>query len=144
MLLKWDVENPYTMHLKVEADLIDVLGHVNNTEYLKWMELVAWSHCRDLGMNFNKWQQLGYAWVARHTEIDYLIPALENDIIQAGTWISENDRRISMIRNYQLIRESDGKTLARGSTRWICVSLKSGKISRMPAEFLNSFPVTKV
>jgi len=144
MKFDWDITNPHTIKLKVNSELIDVLGHVNNTEYLKWMEQVAWSHCDALEMNYQKWKQLGYAWVARHTEIDYFLPAFENDIIHAGTWIAENDKKISTIRKYQLIRESDGKTLVRGFTKWICVNLKTGKASRMPKEFSDSFKSAKM
>ena len=138
---KWLVPSPHTHVIKVNNEHIDVLGHVNNCEYLKWMEEVAWSHCEKLNMNFAVWQELGYAWVARHTEIDYLLPAFEHDTIIGGTWITENDKRISMKRDYQFIRESDGKTLITGFTRWVCVNLKTGKACRMPKEFAQSFDV---
>jgi len=139
MDIQWDVAQPHIATLKVQKQHIDVLGHANNCEYIKWMEDTAWSHCDAMDMNFETWQKLGYAWVARHTEIDYLLPAFENDTILAATWISENDKRISMKRCYQLVRESDGKTLVRGSTRWICIKLATGKACRMPKEFAESF-----
>ncbi len=135
----WDHDPSHTLSIQVSSQHIDMLGHVNNCEYLKWMEDVAWDHCKALNMGFDTWQKLGFAWVARHTEIDYLLPSFEGDNIIAGTWISENDGRISMIRHYQLIRESDGKTLIKGHTRWICINLKTGKAARMPAEFSDTF-----
>jgi len=141
MDINWEVPQPHTLKINVSSEHIDVLGHVNNCEYLKWMEQVAWSHCEKLNMTFPVWQKLGYAWVARHTEIDYLLPAFESDGVVAATWISENDKRISMKREYQFARESDGKTLIRGFTRWVCVNLKTGKASRMPKEFAESFDV---
>ncbi len=140
MKLDWDIDEPHIIKFKVGSALIDILGHVNNAEYLKWMEQVAWSHCEALDMTYPKWKELGFAWVARHSEIDYLLPAFENDNIYAGTWIAENDQRISTIRKYQLIRESDGKTLARGWTKWICINLETGKASKMPKQFIDIFP----
>ncbi len=42
---------------------------------------------------------------------------------------------------WQFARESDGKILIRGFTRWVCVNLETGKASRMPKEFAESFDV---
>jgi acyl-CoA thioester hydrolase len=80
--------------------------------------------------------------VARHTEADYLAPAFEGEHLKIGTWIVENDQRISITRRYQIVRESDGRTLLRGRTRWVCVALDSGKPRRMPPEFLQGYQIT--
>lgn len=135
----WDVERPHVLNIPVQAEHIDVLGHVNNCEYLKWMEQVAWDHCLSLGMDWNTWQSLGYAWVARHTEIDYLLPAFEQDVVMAGTWVQENDQKISMVRGYQLVSQNTGRTLVRGHTKWVCINLKTQKASRMPQAFIDAF-----
>ena len=47
-----------------------------------------------------------------------------------------------MTRRYQIVRESDGRTLLRGRTRWVCVALDSGKPRRMPPEFLQGYQIT--
>src|SRR5579885_3324958 len=56
-----------------------------------------------------------------------------------GTWIVENDGRLAMWRGYQIIRVSDGKTVLRGRTQWVCVDMKSGKPRRQPPEFLRAY-----
>ena len=58
------------------------------------------------------------------------------------TWIVDNDQRISITRRYQIVRESDGVTLLRGRTKWVCVALDSGKPRRMPPEFLTGYRPT--
>jgi len=137
--VKWDVEHPHILEIPVMADHIDVLGHVNNCEYVKWMEQVAWDHCVSLGITWERWQELGFAWVARHTEIDYFLPAFEGDTVLAATWVMENDQKISMTRGYQLISKESGNTLVRGHTKWVCINLKTQKASRMPKEFAEVF-----
>ena len=137
--IQWDVENPHVLEIPVLAEHIDVLGHANNCEYLKWMEQVAWDHCVHLGMDWNTWQELGFAWVARHTEIDYFLPAFESDSVLAGTWVMENDKKISMVRGYQLVSKKTGKTLIRGHTKWVCINLETQKASRMPQAFVDAF-----
>lgn len=139
MPLPWSQPPAHVHSLTVSAEHIDVLGHANNCEYPKWMEAAAWGHCHELGLPFERWQQLGYAWVARHTEVDYLSPAMEHEHLLVATWIGDSDGRLSMTRHYEIRRASDGKLLASGLTRWICINLKSQKPARMPAEFKAAF-----
>ncbi|MZR61964.1 thioesterase family protein [Alcanivorax sp. DP30] len=140
--MNWDLANVHVLEVTVPAESIDVMGHVNNTEYLRFMEQIAWHHTTELGLGWDLYQKLNRAMVARRTEVDYLAPAFEGEKLLIGTWIVENDERISITRRYQIIRESDGLTLLRGRTHWVCVALDSGKPRRMPAEFIKGYQVT--
>ena len=95
-----------------------------------------------LGLGWDLYQILNRAMVARRTEVDYLAPAFEGETLLIGTWIVDNDQRLSITRRYQIIRESDGVTLLRGRTQWVCVALDSGRPKRMPAEFVKGYQVT--
>ncbi|MEQ3636233.1 MAG: acyl-CoA thioesterase [Thalassolituus sp.] len=132
----------HELTVTVPAEAIDVMGHVNNTEYLRFMEQIAWHHTTELGLGWDLYQRLNRGMVARHTEVDYLAPAFEGENLRIGTWIVQNDGRISITRRYQIVRESDSLTLLRGRTRWVCVALDSGKPRRMPVEFLQGYKVT--
>ena len=141
-MIEWDLPNVHHLQVVVPKQAIDVMGHVNNTEYLRFMEQIAWHHTQALGLGWDKYQQLNRGMVARRTEVDYLAPAFEGESLLVGTWIVENDERISITRRYQIIRESDGLTLLRGRTRWVYVALDSGKPRRMPPEFLSGYQLT--
>ena len=140
----WDLPEPHILTMTVPTSAIDVMGHANNVEYLRWLEQIAWDHTRALGLGWEKYQQLNRGMVARHTELEYLSPAFADDQLEIGTWIVENDQRISMIRRYQIRRPADGVTLLRGRTRWVCVAIDSGKPRRMPPEFIDGYALTAV
>ncbi|MCK5874579.1 MAG: acyl-CoA thioesterase [Alcanivoracaceae bacterium] len=140
----WDLPEPHIMTMTVPTSAIDVMGHANNVEYLRWLEQIAWDHTRALGLGWEKYQQLNRGMVARHTELEYLSPAFADDQLEVGTWIVENDQRISMVRRYQIRRPADGVTLLRGRTRWVCVAIDSGKPRRMPPEFIDGYALTAV
>lgn len=140
----WDLPSPHIMTMTVPTAAIDVMGHANNVEYLRWLEQIAWDHTRALGLGWEKYQQLNRGMVARHTELEYLSPAFADDELEIGTWIVENDQRISMVRRYQIRRPADGVTLLRGRTRWVCVAIDSGKPRRMPPEFIDGYALTAV
>lgn len=141
-MIHWDLPDVHQIEVVVAPESIDVLGHVNNTEYLRYMEKIAWQHTQVLGLGWDEYQRLNRCMVARRTEVDYLAPAFEGEQLLIGTWIVDNDQRISITRRYQIVRESDGVTLLRGRTKWVCVALDSGKPRRMPPEFLSGYRPT--
>lgn len=141
-MIQWDLPEVYSIEVVVLPESIDLFGHVNNTEYLRFLEQVAWQHTGALGLGWEAYQRLNRAMVARRTEVDYLAPAYEGETLRVGTWIVDNDRRLTLMRRYQIVRESDGLTLLRGRTKWVCVALDSGKPRRMPPEFLAGYRPT--
>jgi len=113
---------------------IDLMQHVNNVHYLQWLENVAWDHSVALDMRPQDYTRLGHGMVVRRHELDYVAPALLGDRVLLATWIVGLDR-LSLHRRYQFVRESDGATLFRGATHFVCVEIASGKVRRMPPEF---------
>jgi acyl-CoA thioester hydrolase len=141
-LLHWDHPDPHILTMTVSNASIDVMGHANNVEYLRWLESVAWDHSNVLGLDWAAYQRLDRAMVARRTELEYLAAAFAGDALLLGTWIIENDQRVSITRQYQIVRVGDGRTLLRGKTQWVCVEISSGKPKRMPAEFISGYKTT--
>ena len=133
--LKWDVTYPHVIDVTVQASDTDGMGHTNNVVYLGWLERVAWEHSHRLGMTIDRYRQLDAGCVARRHELDYLAPTFDGESLKVGTWIIENDRRLTMWRGYQIIRPSDGKVVMRAKTLWVCVDMKHGRPRRMPPEF---------
>jgi len=138
----WDYPTPHILQMTVMPEHIDAMGHANNCEYLKWLESIAWDHSSCLGLGWEEYQELDRAMVARHTELDYLAASFEGDELLIGTWIAENDRKVSIKRIYQIVRVSDGVTVLRGHTRWVCVSIASGRPKRMPPAFVEGYALT--
>lgn len=143
MPVGWDVESPHVLELVVEAGDLDEFGHANNVVFLRWLERVAWSHSKSLGLGMDDYRRLGCGCVVRRHELDYLAPALLGDKLALATWVDENDGRLSMWRGYQIVRHADRRTLLRGRTHWVCVDLATGRPRRMPPEFVSGYPVAK-
>jgi acyl-CoA thioester hydrolase len=135
----WDVSQPFFESVTVQSNDIDEFGHTNNVVYLAWLERVAWAHSRSLGLGMEDYRRLGCGCVARKHELEYLAPTFAGEQLQIGTWIHENDGRLSMWRAYQIVRPADGKTVLRGRTHWVCVDLSSGRPRRMPPEFVDRY-----
>ncbi len=137
--LLWDFAAPHIVNIEVTNDHIDHYGHVNNCEYVKWLEVVAWTHSEALGLTLDIYRELDRGMVVHRHEIDYLAPAYLGEKLQIATWIKICDRKLSLERVFQLQRVSDGLTLMRAKTRFICVQLSSGKPRRMPVEYIDGY-----
>ena len=133
--VNWDLPEPFTMTIDVRDADTDRLGHANNVVYVRWLEDISWQHIDSLGMTWELHEKTGKAMTITRTEIDYLASANAGDRLVLGTWLTGFDGRFRSARQFQLVRESDGKTLVRAVSTHACVSMKSQRPSRMPAEY---------
>ena len=130
----------YRKRIIVGVDSIDAHGHVNNQEYLRWMQELAIEHSTALGWPFERYLASGASWYVKSHFIDYLRPAQLGDTLLACTWVSAMDERSSP-RHTLFLRESDRQIVARAETLWIYVSLKTGRPLRIADDVRAAFPL---
>lgn len=124
--------------LVVGPESIDAVGHVNNREYLRWMEDVAVDHSTEQGWPMERYFADRMAWVAATHFIEYLRPSLLGDPLDVYTWISRWSER-DCLRRYAILRER--KLLARGETVWTFVDMDSARARSIPPAVLEAFVV---
>jgi acyl-CoA thioester hydrolase len=112
-----------------QADL-DLNGHVNNVNYVQWMQDAAIRHYSFIG-GIAPMQAVGGNWVIRSHTVEYLRPAFAGDVIEVQTWVA-NIRRVRSLRRYRFLRKSDGKLLVKGETDWVFVDAATGSPLAIP------------
>ncbi len=122
----------YTMGLRVQSASIDVNGHVNNVEFLRWIQEIAVAHSAHVGMAREQYDALRSTFVVRRHEIDYLRAAREGEQLTLTTWV-ESFRRIECERITE-IADAGGALVVRATTRWIFVSTDTGRPTRIPPD----------
>jgi acyl-CoA thioester hydrolase len=127
------------LHTVTERD-IDGVGHVNNIEYVRWLQQAAVAHSSAQGWPPEAYHNLGQGWVVRSHQIEYLQPAFLHDEIVVRTWVADM-KRVTSLRRYELFRRSDQKQLAVASTNWAFVKFANHQITRVPAEIQNAFEI---
>jgi len=137
--LDWDHPEPFTLDITVKASDVDALNHTNNAVYVHWMDLVNWGHSTSLGVDFDCFRRTQRALVVAHSELKYLAPSFEGDVLRLGTWIVKCDARLRLRRYTQVIRIGDAVTLLRATVNYVCVDLESGRPRRMPTEFIEAY-----
>ena len=131
------------IHLKplvVGSEAIDVHRHVNNQEYLRWMQEVAIEHSTAQGWPMARYLEISASWYVRSHLIEYLRPAMLGDEIRVCTWVASMARRNSLRRTF-FLRDADHAIVAQAETQWIFVDLKNGRPLPIPDDVRNAFDV---
>ena len=102
----------FEMAVPVEPGDIDVLGHVNNVTYLRWVQDVAVAHWTAFAPAAD---QAKLVWVVLRHEIDYKHPARLGDQVIARTWVGLATR-VRFERHTELLRAADRALLAKALT----------------------------
>lgn len=124
----------------VPAASIDVNGHANNLEYLRWMQEVATAHSDAQGWTLARYAATQTSWVIRSHAIEYLRPAFAGDTLTLLTWIGGFEEQASP-RHYLFWRERDRKVLAKARTVWVFVDGATGRAKTIPEAFRAFFDV---
>lgn len=119
---------------------IDLMGHVNNIEYLRWTQRAAVRHSDAQGWTMDDYLRLGQGWVVRSHQIEYRQPALLGDTIVVRTWVADM-KKVMSLRRFQIFRAADQALLAEASTNWAFVNFQTGSLCRIPQEVSNAFEV---
>ncbi|RDC65185.1 acyl-CoA thioesterase [Adhaeribacter pallidiroseus] len=118
--------------IQVQAEDIDLLGHVNNVVYLRWVQEVATAHWHYAATeNLKKL----YLWVVLRHEIDYLRPAFLTDQIQGFTWVGEH-QGAKFDRFVTLYRAGSEQLLASAKTTWCLLDATTLRPKRIDQDIL--------
>lgn len=125
----------------VAAEEIDEYAHVNNTVYLRWLDVIAWAHSMKLGLPLERCLALRRGMAVRHTRVDYLDAALLADTLLLATWIVACDGRLRCTRRFEILRVADGKRVLDAEIDYFCLNLDTGRPCRFPREFVECYAV---
>lgn len=128
----------YEHKFVVGKESIDVFHHVNNREYLRWMEEAATEHATALGFGARTLLMRQQVWVARQHWIEYLRPTYEGDELTIYSWVdswqaSRSLRRYAIKRGDQLV--------CVGATMWVFIDFKTGLPIEVPDDVKSCFTV---
>jgi acyl-CoA thioester hydrolase len=118
---------------------VDVNGHVNNLEYIRWMQDSAVLHSESQGCT-KATIVAGATWVVRTHHIKYLRPAFAGEEIIVLTWVADF-RRVQSLRKYRIVRIADNTVLVEGETDWVFVDAKTGRLRPIPQNVIAAFEV---
>ena len=114
---------------------IDVLGHVNNAVWVKWIQDLAVAHWDAVAPLEDR---EAYFWVVTRHEIDYRGNVSAGETVTGETWVPDPPRGARFDRHVRFLGE-DGKVRVEARTTWALIDRASGRLMRVPAEMAAPF-----
>jgi len=118
-----DPPERFELPLEIRPGDIDVLGHVNNVVYLRWVQDMAIAHWQAAA---TPEQQAAVLWVVARHEIDYRHPARPGEAVLGRTWVGVASRH-TFERHTEILRGTDRHLLARARTLWVPIDPATGR-----------------
>lgn len=128
----------FTMRRTVEWSHLDPAGHVNNANYLAYLETCGVEAVAHFGWPMSRLKEAGIGVVARRYHIEYKQQAVMGDELAVTTYVSDV-KRATAVRHYAIRRLSDDALMAQAYAVWVWVDLAAGRPIRVPADFLETF-----
>lgn len=117
--------------LTVRSYECDGYGHVNNANYLHYLEFARHAYLRDNGISLSALRESGYGLVVARIAIDFRRPATTDDLLIILTRALRKTR-IGGVLAQRIVR--DAETVAEAEVTWVCVDAR-GKLARLPSAF---------
>ena len=135
----------FELSLTVAPGDIDPQGHVNNVQYLSWMQSAALAHSAAQGWPHEEYLRLGAGWVVRSHTIEYLRPAFEGERVVIATWVADM-KRVTSLRRYRILRRPSDTgepetVLATAATDWVFIDFTTRLPKRIPPELSRAFEI---
>lgn len=133
-------DEAFTARILVGAnDVSRGVPHVNNAEYVRWIDRIAELATDAGGFTRDRMLADGHMWfVARH-EVDYRGEAFVGEDLVAATWLDDWSRT-TVRRHLVVVRPKDERLICVAATRWAYVDLERRRPARIPAEMRAAYP----
>lgn len=128
----------FDLKIVVEPQHIDVLGHVNNVQYVSWMQDVASAHIEVLGLGLKEYVALKHAMVAVEHHVQYRKATFAGDELILRTWLDDINA-LYLSRQYAFYRANDRALVFLAQTKWACVEIDTGRVKRMSPSFTQAY-----
>ena len=124
---------PHDFAVSIEAGDIDFMGHVNNANYLRWVQDAVLSHWRKIAPAE---AVASHLWVALKHEITYRKPTFLDDAVIATVLLEKVQGARAFYRT--VIRRGE-EVLAEVTSSWCCVDAETLRPARLAARVIERF-----
>ncbi|APR77918.1 Hypothetical protein A7982_03265 [Minicystis rosea] len=125
----------FTTTITASPEDIDMLGHVNNAVWVKWIQDMAVAHWLAIAPAEHR---EAFVWVVTRHEVDYRGNIREGETVTAETWVTDPPRGARFDRHVRFTG-TDGKVRVEAKTTWALLDKATGRPVRVPAEVAAPF-----
>jgi len=128
----------YSRTFRVRSYETDSYGHVNQVNYLRYMQESALDASAAVGYDGAAYDALGTLWLIHETEIEYFHALKFGDSVEVTTWVGDF-RRVRSRRYYEMRLVGSGELVAKASSDWIYLESATQRPLAIPPEMVLAF-----
>ncbi len=125
----------FTKHLQVGLQDLDEQHHVNNVQYVQWVQNIAKEHWE---LRATPQLKKKFLWVLVRHEIDYKKQAFLNDPIVVETYVGEVTH-VTSERYVNIRNEATGELLVSSKSIWCLLDSEHKKPTRITRDLRQIF-----
>ncbi|MEC5126705.1 thioesterase family protein [Verrucomicrobiales bacterium BCK34] len=131
----------FTSMVQVRPDDIDMNQHVHNAKYFDYVLTARYDQMeRCYGMSMEAFLERGFSWVVRASYMEHKRPLRIGDTAAVKTAVTEIRERGVKV-SFDITKEADSKTVAKGWLDYAMVSLQSGRPQPIPDDIIQIYSV---
>lgn len=120
---------------------VDLLGHVNNVVWVRFVVELAEAHASALGLDFHTTRGMGGIWIVRRHDVLYHANVPLGAEIREATWVSA--MRGALSRRHARFEDAAGRLLVESETEWAWVDAKTLRPRRVPPAIRERFDLVE-
>lgn len=128
----------HTRLFRVRHYECDVEGRLRAANYVRYMQEAAFDASAAAGYDLARYEEMGYFWLIRETEVAYLQPVHYGDQVEVKTWVADF-RRVRSRRAYEFRLVGGGPLVAEAQTDWAFLEMATGRPAAIPEEMKAGF-----
>lgn len=123
-----DLNLRFSQSFTARPEHIDLMGHVNNTVWLQWVQDIATAHWQAVAPPEH---QAAYAWLVTRHEIDYRGNIGAGDSVKAETWLPRPAKGARFDRCVAF-RNGTGRVIVEAVSSWAMIDQATRRLMRIP------------
>jgi acyl-CoA thioester hydrolase len=128
----------FTRRFRLRYYECDANGHLNNANYLRFMQETATDASADAGYDEARYREINGTWLIYATQIEHLLPCGYHDTLELKTWVADF-RRASSRRMYEFRLADRDVLVARAYTDWVYLNSQTGRATIIPETMAGAF-----
>lgn len=125
----------FSITVTADPEDIDILGHVNNAVWVKWIQDVAVAHWDAVAPQEHR---DAFIWVVTRHEIDYRGNVSVGETVVGETWVPDPPRGARFDRHVRFTG-TDGSVKVEAKSTWALIDRTTGRLMRVREEIAAPF-----
>ena len=132
-------EYRHRLPIQIRFNDVDMLGHVNNTMYLQYLDLGKSDYFLQFSENGHL-DKLSLGVVIANINIDFHAPTMMHEEIEVRTAVAEIGHK-SIVLDQRIVNLVTGEVKALAKTTMVCFNTETGETQEVSTEWLERISV---